>query len=84
MKGNRRPHLDDYRKVIRRNGEMMVNDVSELIDLGHACHPTLSIHSERQAQQRVAYPACASAGRWHGWMRQAWNGGVKSRYRHLT
>ena len=32
MKGNRRRHLENYRRAIRQNGEMMVSDVSELID----------------------------------------------------
>ena len=29
MKGNRHRHLEDYRRAIRQNGEMMVSDVSE-------------------------------------------------------
>ena len=32
MKRDRQLHLDDYRKTIRRNGEKMIGDVSELID----------------------------------------------------
>ena len=39
---------------IAKNGEMTVDDVAELIDLGYSYHATLAIHSERQARQRAA------------------------------
>ena len=54
MKSNHRLHLAEYREEIARNGELMVDDVAELIDLDYAAHATLAIHSERQAQQRAA------------------------------
>ena len=54
MKSNHRLHLAEYREGIAKNGELMVDDVAELIDLDYAAHETLVIHSERQAQQRAA------------------------------
>ena len=54
MKSNHRLHLAEYREEIARNGELMVDDAAELIDLDYAAHETLAIHSERQAQQRAA------------------------------
>ena len=54
MKSNHRLHLAEYREEIAKNGELMVDDVAELIDLDYAAHEALVIHSERQAQQRAA------------------------------
>ena len=51
---NRRRHLAEYREEIAKNGEMMVDNVAELIDLDYACHEALAIHSARQAQQQAA------------------------------
>ena len=54
MAGNRRLHLDDYPKAIRQNGEMMVDDVSELIDLDGAFRRTMDIYAPRQEQRQAA------------------------------
>ena len=44
MKSNQRLHLAEYRDKIARDGELMVDDASELIDLDYAAHETLTIH----------------------------------------
>ena len=49
-----RRYLAEYREEIARNGEMMVDDVAELIDLSKAAHEPLAIHPERQARKQVA------------------------------
>ena len=55
-KGNRRVHLDDYRKEIADAGEMMVNSTSELINLPYAFQKALEIY----AQAYAAKPAGGS------------------------
>ncbi len=50
MKSNRRLHLAEYREQIAKNGEMMVNDVSDLMDLTEAAHRTLNIYASRIQQ----------------------------------
>ena len=41
-----RLHIYDYRKAIQQNGELMVSDFLELIDLDYAFQQTLDIYSE--------------------------------------
>ena len=55
-KGNRRVHLDDYRKEIADAGEMMVNSTSELINLPYAFQKALELY----AQAYAARPARGS------------------------
>ena len=59
VKSNRRLHLADYREEIAKNGEMMVDDPSDLIDLTYAAHETLAIYSARDGKKtaRVAWSA---------------------------
>ena len=54
VKSNRRLHLAEYREEIARNDELMVSDVSELIDLDYAFQRALDIYSARQAQKQMA------------------------------
>lgn len=54
VKSNRRLHLAEYREEIAGNGELMVSDASELIDLDYAFQRALDIYSARQAQQQAA------------------------------
>ena len=48
-KGNRRVHLDDYRKEIADAGEMMVNSTSELINLPYAYQKALDLYAQAYA-----------------------------------
>ncbi len=50
MKSNRRLHLAEYREQIAKDGELMVNDVSDLMDLTEAAHRTLNIYASRIPQ----------------------------------
>ena len=50
MKSNRRLHLADYREQIARDGELMVADLSDLMDLTEAAHRTLNIYASRRPQ----------------------------------
>ena len=50
-----------HRDEIARNGKLVVSDVSEHIGMDYAFQQKLDIYSARQAQQRAAYPASASA-----------------------
>ena len=54
MKSNHRLHLAEYREEITKNGEMMVDDATELIDLTEAAHRTLTIYGERAMQKQAA------------------------------
>ena len=54
MKSSHQLHPAAYREEIAKNGEMMVDDVSELIDLTYAAHKLLAIHTEREMQKRAA------------------------------
>ena len=54
MKSNHRLHLAEYREEIAKNGEMMVDDATELIDLTEAAHRTLTIYGERAMQKQAA------------------------------
>lgn len=54
MKSNHRLHLAEYREKIVEDGEMMVDDPSELIDLDFAFQRTLDIYSSRQVQKTLA------------------------------
>ena len=62
MKSNHRLHLAEYRDEIAENGEMIVDDASELIDLTYAAHETLTIHMQ---------PGNTEAGSvaWPSWLR---------------
>ena len=48
-KGNRRVHLDDYRKEIADAGEMMVNTTSDLINLAYAHQEALGMYAQAYA-----------------------------------
>ena len=50
-KSNHRMHLAEYREKIREDGELMVNDKSDLIDLDYTAHQTLNIYSAWQPQK---------------------------------
>ena len=50
MKSNRRLHLAEYREQIARDGELMVADLSDLMDLTEAAHRTLNIYASRMSQ----------------------------------
>ena len=50
MKSNRRLHLAEYREQIAKVGELMVNDMSDLMDLTEAAHRTLNIYASRIQQ----------------------------------
>ena len=50
MKSNRRLHLAEYREEIAKDGELMVNDLSDLMDLTEAAHRTLNIYASRIQQ----------------------------------
>ena len=54
MKSNHRLHLAEYREEIAKNGEMMVDDATELIDRTEAAHKTLTIYTERAMQKQAA------------------------------
>ena len=56
LKGYRRLHPDDHRKSIRQNGEMLVSDVSELIEPDEALPEPLTQASN------VNVPARYTAG----------------------
>ena len=45
-KGNRRVHLDDYRKEIADAGEMMVNSITDLISLPRAYQEALVMYAQ--------------------------------------
>ena len=47
-------HLDPKSDETAKNGELMVSDVSELIDLDYAFQRTLDIYSAQLAQERAA------------------------------
>ena len=49
-KSNHRLHLAEYRKAIQQAGELMVNDLSELIELDYAAQRALDIYASRKAQ----------------------------------
>ena len=51
VKSKHRLHLAEYREAIARSGELMVSDVSELIDLDCAFQRTADIYSQRQTQK---------------------------------
>ena len=53
VKSNHRLHLAEYREAIAKNGELMVSDVSELIDLDYAFQRTMDIYSQRQTQKAM-------------------------------
>ena len=53
VKSNRRLHLAEYREEIAIKGEMMVNDISELINLSYAFQRTMDIYSQRQLQKAM-------------------------------
>ena len=59
MKRDRQLHLDDYRKTIRRNGEMMVSDVSEFIDAKAVC---LCGNAKPRASEFLTFELCLSYG----------------------
>ena len=48
-KGNRRVHLDDYRREIADAGEMIVDSVSDLISLPYAYQRALVLYAEAYA-----------------------------------
>ncbi len=50
MKSNRRLHLAEYREQIAKDGELIVNDLSDLMDLTEAAHRTLNIYASRIQQ----------------------------------
>ena len=49
-KSNHRLHLAEYRKAIQQAGELMVNDLSELIQLDYAAQRALDIYASRKTQ----------------------------------
>ena len=53
VKGNHDLHLSEYRKKIAADGELMVDDISELMNLTEAAQRTLDIYSARQVQKRL-------------------------------
>ncbi len=53
VKSNHRLHLAEYREEIAERGEMMVDDVSELINLSYALQRTMDIYSQRQTQKAM-------------------------------
>ena len=53
VKSNRRLHLAEYREEIAEKGEMMVDDVSEMINLSYAFQRTMDIYSQRQTQKAM-------------------------------
>ena len=55
-KGNRRVHLDDYRREIADAGEMMVDSVSDLISLPYAYQRALVLYAEAYAGGRRCSP----------------------------
>ena len=52
-KSNQRLHLAEYREQIVADGELMVDDVSQLMNLAEAAQRTLDIYSSRQPQKRL-------------------------------
>ncbi len=48
MKSNKRLHLAEYREQIQQDGELLVKDISDLIDLDYAANETLVIYAERR------------------------------------
>lgn len=53
MKSNKRLHLDDYRKQIRENDELIVDDISELMNLNEAYQRALDLYSSWPKQERL-------------------------------
>ena len=51
MKSNRRIHLAEYREAIKKNGELLVGDISELINLAEAAQRTLDIYAEERMKR---------------------------------
>lgn len=46
-------HLKEYREEIATKGEMMVDDISKLINLSYAFQRTMDIYSQRQVQKAL-------------------------------
>ena len=53
MKSNKRLHLAEYRETIKKDGQLMVNDIADLIDLDDAAQKTLDIYAERRKRDRL-------------------------------
>ena len=45
-KSNQRIHLAEYRETIKKNGELLVDDISDLMDLNKAAQRTLEIYAQ--------------------------------------
>jgi len=54
-KSNHRLHLAEYRETIADAGELMVDTVADLIDLGYAFDRALNIYSARQPQKQMPF-----------------------------